>query len=212
MRDVVRAVMFDFGGVVTTSPFDAFAEYERRVGIEVGTIRSINARSSDTNAWARLERGELDVDGFNLAFEAEARAHGVDLDGAEVLACLRGRPRPRVVDAVRRCSAVLSTAIVTNNFVASPRFGTGPSDATFRELTGVVDAVVESARVGFRKPEPAFYEHALELLGVGADETVLLDDLGVNLKPARAMGMTTIKVVDADAAMDELGRIVGLRL
>jgi putative hydrolase of the HAD superfamily len=117
-----------------------------------------------------------------------------------------------VVDAVRRCSAVLSTAIVTNNFVASPRFGAGPSDATFRELTGVVDAVVESARVGFRKPEPAFYEHALELLGVGADETVLLDDLGVNLKPARAMGMTTIKVVDADAAMDELGRIVGLRL
>jgi len=164
MRDVVRAVMFDFGGVVTTSPFDAFAEYERRVGIEVGTIRSINARSSDTNAWALLERGELDVDGFNVAFEAEARAHGVDLDGAEVLACLRGRPRPRVVDAVRRCSAVLSTAIVTNNFVASPRFGTGPSDATFRELTGVVDAVVESARVGFRKPEPAFYEHALELL------------------------------------------------
>jgi putative hydrolase of the HAD superfamily len=212
MRVVVRAVMFDFGGVVTTSPFDAFAEYERRVAVEVGTIRSINARSSDTNAWARLERGELDVDGFIAAFEAEARAHGAELDGAEVLACLRGRPRPRVVEAVRRCSAVLSTAIVTNNFAAPPSAGAGPSDATFAELAGVVDAVVESARLGIRKPEPAFYEHALELLGVEPAQTVLLDDLGVNLKPARAMGMATIKVVEADAAMDELGRIVGLEL
>jgi len=212
MRAMVRAVMFDFGGVVTTSPFDAFADYERRVGVEIGTIRSINASSSDTNAWARLERGELDIDGFTVAFEAEARAHGVELEGAEVLACLRGRPRPRVVEAVRRCSAVLSTAIVTNNFVASPTVGAGPSDAIFGELAGVVDVVVESARVGFRKPEPAFYEHALELLGVEPAGTVLLDDLGVNLKPARAMGMRTIKVVDADAAMDELGRIVGLPL
>lgn len=212
MRVVMRAVMFDFGGVVTTSPFDAFADYERRVGVDVGTIRSINASSSDTNAWARLERGELDVDGFTVAFEAEARARGVELDGAEVLACLRGRPRPRVVEAVRRCSAVLSTAIVTNNFAAPPSAGTGPSDATFAELAGVVDTVVESARVGIRKPEPAFYEHTLKLLGVEPAQTVLLDDLGVNLKPARAMGMATIKVVDADAAMDELGRIVGLEL
>ncbi len=212
MRVVMRAVMFDFGGVVTTSPFDAFADYERRVGVDVGTIRSINASSSDTNAWARLERGELDVAGFTVAFEAEARARGVELDGAEVLACLRGRPRPRVVEAVRRCSAVLSTAIVTNNFAAPPSAGTGPSDATFAELAGVVDTVVESARVGIRKPEPAFYEHALKLLGVEPAQTVLLDDLGVNLKPARAMGMATIKVVDADAAMDELGRIVGLEL
>lgn len=209
MRAVVRAVLFDFGGVVTTSPFDAFAEYERRIGIEVGTIRSINARASDTNAWARLERGELDLDDFTSAFEEEARSVGVTLVGAEVLACLRGRPRPRVVEAVRRCSVDFATAIVTNNFVAS---GSDSTDRTFDELAGVVDVVVESARVGFRKPEPAFYEHALGLLGVEPADAVLLDDLGVNLKPARAMGMTTIKVVDPDAALEELGRIVGLPL
>jgi putative hydrolase of the HAD superfamily len=208
---VFDAVLFDFGGVVTTSPFDAFAEYERRLGVDVGTIRSINATAPDDNAWARLERGELDLTGFVAAFEAEARTAGVELSGEAVLACLAGRPRPRMVDAVRRCSEHLSTAIVTNNF--RPAGSSGPeAPHDFAGLLDVVDVVVESSVEGVRKPEPAFYLLALERLGVAPDRAVLLDDLGVNLKPARALGVTTIKVVDPDEAIDELAALLGLQL
>ena len=204
--------MFDFGGVVTTSPFDAFAEYEVRLGVEVGTIRSINARRPDANAWARLERGEIDLAGFVDAFEAEAREVGVELSGEEVLACLVGRPRPRVVEAVRRCSEHLATAIVTNNFRPAAALGSPSDPFDFAGLLDVVDVVVESSVEGVRKPEPAFYLLALERLGVEPGAAVLLDDLGVNLKPARALGITTIKVVDPDEALDELGVLVGLSL
>jgi len=209
--DVYRAVLFDFGGVITTSPFDAFAEYERELGIDVGTIRSINARSIDSNAWARLERGESDIPTFIEEFEQEAAQAGVELDGARVLACLQGQLRPRMVRALERCSALFATAIVTNNFhppTADPE--SSPSAQAFAALAAVVDVVVESSRAGVRKPEPAFYELALSRLGVSAHEAILLDDLGVNLKPARAMGMTTIKVVDPDEALEQLSALTGL--
>jgi putative hydrolase of the HAD superfamily len=206
----LRAVLFDFGGVILSSPFDAFAAYERRIGVPVGTIRTVNATAPDTNAWARLERSELTLAEFVAAFEAEAASLGHTLDGAEVLACLRGEVRPRMVEAIRRCRERYATALLTNNFVTgTPDWSSGGS---FHDLLGLFDVVVESSRVGYRKPEPRFYELALEELGVGAHEAVFLDDLGVNLKPARSMGMRTIKVVDPDAALDELASITGLDL
>jgi putative hydrolase of the HAD superfamily len=206
----LRAVLFDFGGVILSSPFDAFAAYEQRIGVPVGTIRSINATQPDTNAWAQLERGELSMAGFVAAFEAEAAALGHELDGNAVLACLRGEIRPRMVEAIRRCRERYATALLTNNFVTgTPDWSSGGS---FYDLLGLFDVVVESSRVGCRKPEPRFYELALEELGVAPSEAVFLDDLGVNLKPARVMGMRTIKVVDPDSALDELASITGLDL
>ena len=74
------------------------------------------------------------------------------------------------------------------------------------------DHVVESSKVGCRKPEPRFYEIACDLLGVEPSECVFLDDLGVNLKPAKAMGMTTIKVGAAEPAIAELERVLGIDL
>ncbi len=156
--------------------------------------------------------GEIDLAGFVDAFEAEAREVGVELSGEEVLACLVGRPRPRVVEAVRRCSEHLATAIVTNNFRPAGALGSPSDPFDFAGLLDVVDVVVESSVEGVRKPEPAFYLLALERLGVEPGAAVLLDDLGVNLKPARALGITTIKVVDPDEALDELGVLVGLSL
>jgi putative hydrolase of the HAD superfamily len=207
---VWRAVLFDFGGVITSSPFDAFASYEARVGLPDGFIRALNARDVHDNAWARLERNDFGVDEFIALFEAEARAAGGELDGAEVLACLRGELRPRVVSAVQTCALRFTTAILTNNFL------TGSDEwsptGTFAAVAEAVDVVVESSRVGCRKPEPRFYELALAEIGVAADEAVFLDDLGVNLRPARALGMATIKVVDPDAAMDELGALLGVDL
>jgi len=207
---VWRAVLFDFGGVITSSPFDAFASYEARTGLPDGFIRALNARDVHDNAWARLERNDVGVDEFIALFEAEARAAGGELDGAEVLACLRGELRPRVVAAVQTCASHFTTAILTNNFLT----GSDEWSATgaFGEVAAAVDVVVESSLVGCRKPEPRFYELALAEVGVAPGEAVFLDDLGVNLRPARDMGMATIKVGDPDAAMDELGALLGLDL
>lgn len=207
---MVSAVLFDFGGVILTSPFDAFAAYERRAGLPDGFVRRVNSTEPDTNAWARLERSELDVAGFVEAFEREAAALGEQVDGREVLACLAGELRPEMVEAVRRCAARFSTALLTNNVLDEE--ASSSSGGSFAGLLELFDVVVESSRVGVRKPEPRFYEIALEELGVPASEAVFLDDLGINLKPARAMGMHTIKVQDPHVAIAELEAVTGLSL
>ena len=205
-----RAVLFDFGGVILTSPFDAFARYERSRGVDEGAIRRINATNPDTNAWARLERAEVDLEAFAELFEAEARSLGYELSGHEVLACLRGEIRPEMVRAIEVLREDFAIGLLTNNFVSgNPEWSSGGS---FAELHDLFDVIVESSVVGCRKPEPAFYEYALDRLAIRADEAVFLDDLGVNLKPAAAMGMHTIKVTDAATALSELGRAVGVEL
>ncbi len=207
---MISAVFFDFGGVLLSSPFDAFAAYERRAGLEPDTIRRLNATNHHTNAWARLERGELDVETFVVEFEDEARATGVELDGRAVLECLRGELRPAMVQALRRCAASFRTALLTNNFVSgTPEWSSGGS---FAELVPLFDVIVESSNAGCRKPELRFYEIALERVGVPASEVVFLDDLGINLKPARELGMTTIKVGDPELAIDELQAVLGIPL
>jgi putative hydrolase of the HAD superfamily len=203
---VIRAVLFDLGGVILTSPFDAFAHYEREQGLPDGFIRGLNAADHLTNAWARLERNEVTLDEFAVLFEQEARAAGGQLDGQAVIALLAGEVRPAMVDAVRRCHGTLRTGLLTNNFVAMN--GDGPVG----QLLELFDVVIESSRVGIRKPEPEFYELACERLDVKPEEAVFLDDLGVNLKPAKAMGMTTIKVTDPDTAIADLEAAVGFPL
>jgi putative hydrolase of the HAD superfamily len=205
----IRAVIFDFGGVILTSPFEAFARYERDRGLPEGFLRDLNARNHHDNAWARLERSEVDIDAFATLFAAEALEAGHEVDGREVLELLVGELRDEMVTALRRCHERLSTALLTNNFV----IGNG-SNATGRmaEVFELFDVVVESSQVGLRKPDPAIYELVCDRLGIAPDEAVFLDDLGVNLKPARAMGMTTIKVVDPSTALDELESVVGFSL
>jgi putative hydrolase of the HAD superfamily len=227
---VIRAALFDFGGVIVAGPWDAFASYERDHGLPDGLLRRINATDPDTNAWARLERGEVDLDGFADLFEAEAAALGHTVDGHEVLGLLAGSAgsgavRPEMVEAVRRCSEHLITGLLTNNFISSegPGFGgriEAPDhqvddaglDGGMADLLGVFDAVIESSRVGVRKPDPRFYEIACATLEIEPNEAVFLDDLGVNLKPARALGMLTIKVVDPVDAITELEHVVGFPL
>ncbi len=209
----VRAVIFDFGGVLSTSPFEAFTRYERDNGLPEGLIRRLNATNPDANAWAKLERSEVDLAGFAELFEAEALAAGHTIDGAAVLCLLGGDLRPQMLEALRRCHDRLKTALLTNNFVPLD----APRDATRRAgLVGQVldhfDVVVESSRVSLRKPDPAIYRLVCDELGIDPAEAVFLDDLGINLKPARAMGITTIKVVDPDEAIAELEAVVGFPL
>lgn len=205
---MIEAVLFDFGGVVTNSPFEAFARYEAEQGLPHGLIRRINSTNPDTNAWAKLERNEVDRDGFTALFEAEGRALGYEVSAAAVLGCLDGRLRPQMVAAIEILAAgPHKLGLLTNNLV--------DRDSPISGMDTVLDwfdAVVESSKIGVRKPEPRFYEIACELLAVEATACVFLDDLGINLKPAAAMGMSTIKVVDPDVALAELEAATGVVL
>lgn len=210
MSEPIEAVFWDFGGVITTSPFEAFARYEREMGLPEGFIRRVNARNADGNAWAKLERSEVDVDRFCRLFEEEARALGGAVDGRTVLRLLSGEPRPEMVVALKAVARDYRTACLTNNVRGPAR--SPESAARIAEIMSVFDVVVESSKVGVRKPEPGFYEIACELVGVAPERVVFLDDLGVNLKPARAMGMRTIKVVSPAQAIAELEAALGRRL
>jgi putative hydrolase of the HAD superfamily len=207
-----RAVIFDFGGVILSSPFEGFARYERENALPEGLLRRLNATDPDTNALARLERNEVDQAGFAELFEAEARAAGHEIDGRAVLALLVGEVRPLMVEALRRCHDRLKTALLTNNFVLTDAPGQPRLEDAMAELADLFDVVIESSQVGLRKPDPAIYELVCRELGVEPREAVFLDDLGVNLKPARAMGMTTIKVDRPDQALSELEHVVGFPL
>ena len=210
----VRAVLFDLGGVLTESPMDGFAAYEVDAGLPSGLIRRLNATDPDANAWARYERGELDEAGFTQAFEAQAGAAGHRVEAARVLEVLHHAPlRPAMVEAVRRLRAAgLPLGLVSNNVRPMPRTG------DLGALLDLFDVVVESSVEGVRKPEPEIYRRALARLcaAVGTDlapaHCAYLDDLGVNLKPARALGMHTIKVVDPAAALAELAELTGVPL
>jgi putative hydrolase of the HAD superfamily len=201
--------MFDFGGVITSSPFEAFSRFEAEQGLPPDFIRTVNATNPDTNAWAQLERNHVDTDAFVALWSAEALSLGHQVDAREVLQCLAGRIRPEMVAAISACGdAGLKTACLTNNFGTA---GTthSPEAAAIYEL---FDAVLESRVLGVRKPDPRFYELACEAVGVTPPEAVFLDDLGINLKPARAMGMHTIKVVNSAQALSELRALTGITL
>jgi putative hydrolase of the HAD superfamily len=208
----IKAAFFDFGGVILSSPFEAFNGFEERNGLPRDLIRTINSTDPDTNAWARFERSEVGFDEFCDLFEAECREQGYEVAARDLMPLLAGEIRPAMVEAVRRCRERLTTACLTNNWVS---FDDLPADARADrrdEVLTLFHHIVESSKVGVRKPDPAFYEIACDWAGVEPTEVVFLDDLGVNLKPAAAMGMTTIKVTDPDAALAELEAVVGFPL
>ena len=211
---MIQAVIWDFGGVFTTSPFEAFARYEAERGIPVGTIRKINSTNHEHNAWAQFEQSRVDIHGFDELFAAEARALGHHIPGKDVLPLLAGDFRPDVIEALRRVkAAALRTGCITNNMPHNAAGGTAAGRSLYaREIMELFDVVIESAKIRIRKPNPKIYEMMCEQLGVAPPACVFLDDLGGNLKPARAMGMTTIKVESGPQAIAELEAATGLKL
>lgn len=211
----IDAVLFDFGGVITTSPFEAFNRYEASLGVPADTIRTINSTNPDDNAWAKMERNEVDLDGFSTLFEAEAAALGYTMSGQDVLGCLSGDVRPQMVAALDILKERVRIGCITNNM----RQGHGAGMArTEEQAARVADAmqrfevVIESSKVGLRKPDPRIYQLACREMGIEPARAAYLDDLGINCKPARALGMATVKVGDPEVALDELEAIVGFAL
>ena len=205
---MIEAVLWDFGGVLTTSPFEAFNRFESENDLPADFIRSINATNPETNAWAQLESSEITTEEFDEKFATEAATLGHEIRGQQVLGLLSGSVRPEMVNALKLIKAKMKIGCITNNVKNA---GTGPGMASNLEKASQVadvmalfDTVIESSKAGIRKPNPRIYEIACESMVIEPNEAVFLDDLGINLKPARALGMTTIKVLSADQALTEL--------
>ena len=208
---MIKAVIFDFGGVFTSSPFEAFARYEREHRLPENLIRRINSTEHENNAWALFERAEIDMDAFDKAFAAEARALGHEVPGKDVLPLLAGDFRPDMIEALRRIKTGFKTGCITNNMPHNAAGGTAAGRSMYaREVMELFDHVIESAKLAIRKPDPRIYRLMCEALDVAPEECVYLDDLGGNLKPARAMGMITIKVESGPQAIAALETATGM--
>jgi putative hydrolase of the HAD superfamily len=205
----VAGVLFDIGGVIQDSPLHAIARYERDHDVPANAINRAVVASGEMGAWSRLERGELTLDAWCAPFEADCRAHGVAVDGKRLMQYIAeaGRARPQMLRAVASLrQRGLRVGALTNNWA---REDTDPGPHRLRTH---FDVMIESQAVGLRKPDPRIYQLACRELGVAPTETAFLDDIGLNLKSARALGMHTIKVDDPDAALRELAALVGFDL
>jgi len=207
MSTDLQAVIWDFGGVLTSSPFEAFTRYEAEQGLPKDFVRSVNARNIHENAWAKLERSEVNADEFDALFRSESQALGHEVPGKDILGLLSGDIRPAVVAALEACKAHVKVGCITNN--APIGKGAGMSSDSNKaekvaEIMTVFDHVIESSKLGIRKPDPRIYALMCEALDVDPARCIYLDDLGINLKPARAMGMHTIKVLNEAQLLQDL--------
>ena len=212
-HSLVTAILWDFGGVFTSSPFEAFNTLEEHLGAPKDFIRQTNAINPDSNAWARFESNSVSLDEFDVLFAEESEARGHRIPGKDVIAMLSGSLRPRMVEVLKLCKQYYRVACITNNVKA----GEGPGMARGKDKADAIaqvmklfDLVVESSVEGVRKPNPEIYKIACDRLGVHCSQAIFLDDLGINLKPAKALGMQTIKVVSQDQAIDDLSALTGL--
>ena len=200
-----KAIIWDFGGVITSSPFDAFNEFEEVNGLPKDIIRTINSENPDMNAWAQFESNSITIGQFNDLFLKEAKAKGFDIKGRDIIKLLKGSIRENMVSFLRELKSDFKLGCITNNVKPSSEENT---DNETKEAMSIFDHVIESSIVGIRKPNPEIYMMSCDALNVSPDQCIYLDDLGINLKPARELGMTTIKVIQPEDAIQEVRNLL----
>ncbi len=200
-----KAIIWDFGGVITSSPFEAFNEFEEENGLPKDIIRTINSENPDMNAWAKFESNSITIDEFNDLFLDEAKAKGFDIKGRDIIKLLKGSIRKNMVSFLRELKSDFKLGCITNNVKSSSEENT---DNETKEAMSIFDHVIESSIVGIRKPNPEIYMMSCDALNVSPDQCIYLDDLGINLKPARELGMTTIKVIKPEDAIQEVRNLL----
>ena len=207
------SVFWDFGGVITSSPFEAFSNFELNNNLPKDFIRKVNSTNHKFNAWAQLEQSKINLEEFDVLFKKESKSLGYEVSGGQILNLLQGEIRPKMVNALEKLKKENFTlACLTNNFNSGDKNQSALDDIN-EERTKIMnnfDYIIESKELGIRKPDVEFYLKALEISGADPKKTIFLDDLGINLKPAKELGMTTIKVLDSDQALKELGNLVGI--
>ena len=207
------SIFWDFGGVITSSPFEAFNIFEKENNIPLDFIRKVNSTNPFNNAWAQLERSKISLKEFDLLFAKESKQLGREILGYEVLLLLQGTIRPRIVAAIKKFKELgFLQACLTNNFDSGDRDISALDDKNDERLKimDLFDFVIESKEVGVRKPSDEFYELALTKTKAIPEKTIFLDDLGINLKPAKLLKISTIKVVSEQQALDELSDLTGI--
>ena len=211
---MIKAVFWDFGGVITSSPFESFNRFEKENNIPENFLRRVNSSNPDDNAWAKLERSEVDLIKFNELFLEESKNLGHAVPGKEVIALLKGEVRPQMISALKSIKNRMIQACLTNNIQAMDKAFEGNVSASGKhdEVMQLFDFVIESSKENVRKPDPEFYLLACKRAKIEPNEAIFLDDLGINLKPAKELGMTTIKVIDPDEALDELQNFLDFNL
>src|SRR6202049_1487870 len=171
---MLEAVIWDFGGVLTSSPFEAFARFEVERGLPADIIRRTNANNHWENAWAKFERAEVDLEAFDRLFAAESLALGAEVRGKDVLPLLSGDLRPEIVEALRRVKTRFKTGCITNNLPANAIGSKGGRSIYAAEVMALFDHIIESAKIGLRKPDPRIYRMMVEALGVDPTAFVYL--------------------------------------
>ena len=213
---MIKAVFWDFGGVITSSPFEAFNNFEKDNNLPVDFLRQVNSTNPNNNAWAKLERSEVSLDEFDFLFEEESSNLGHTVKGKEVIALLQGQVRPEMVKALQKIQGNLIQACLTNNIqsLKEETFEEGNVSVSGKHdvIMELFDFVIESSKVNLRKPDPAFYKMACEKARIEPSEAVFLDDLGINLKPAKILGMETIKVINSTDALQELQQLISIKI
>ncbi len=200
-----KAIIWDFGGVITSSPFEAFNQFEEANGLPKDIIRTINSENPDTNAWAKFESNSITIDVFNDLFLKEAKAKGFDIKGRDIIKLLKGSIRKNMVSFLRELKSDFKLGCITNNVKSSSEEN---NDNETKEAMSLFDHVIESSIVGIRKPNPEIYMMSCDALKVSPDQCIYLDDLGINLKPARELGMATIKVIQPEDAIQEVRNLL----
>lgn len=200
-----KAIIWDFGGVITSSPFEAFNQFEEANGLPKDIIRTINSENPNTNAWAKFESNSITIDVFNDLFLKEAKAKGFDIKGRDIIKLLKGSIRKNMVSFLRELKSDFKLGCITNNVKSSSEEN---NDNETKEAMSLFDHVIESSIVGIRKPNPEIYMMSCDALKVSPDQCIYLDDLGINLKPARELGMTTIKVIQPEDAIQEVRNLL----
>ena len=204
-----KAIIWDFGGVITSSPFEAFNKFELSNNLPKDIIRSINSENSDNNAWAKFERNDIDLNEFDELFSIEASNKGYEISGKSVVKLLSGDIRKSMVDFLLLLKKNFKLGCITNNIQNDKNDRINHlNDAS--KVMEIFDHIIESSKVGLRKPDPKIYYMSCDALGVNPKECIYLDDLGINLKPAKKIGMTTIKVIDPDDAIREVKNYIKL--
>ena len=200
-----KAIIWDFGGVITSSPFEAFNKFEEANSLPKDIIRTINSENPDMNAWAQFESNSITIGQFNDLFLKEAKAKGFDIKGRDIIKLLKGSIRENMVSFLRELKSDFKLGCITNNVKSSSQENT---DNETEEVMSIFDHVIESSIVGIRKPNPEIYMMSCDALNVSPDQCIYLDDLGINLKPARELGMTTIKVIQPEDAIQEVRNLL----
>ena len=207
------SVFWDFGGVITSSPFEAFSNFELNNNLPKDFIRKVNSTNHKFNAWAQLEQSKINLEEFDVLFKKESKSLGYEVSGGQILNLLQGEIRPKMVNALEKLKKENFTlACLTNNFNSGDKNQSALDDINEerKKIMNKFDYIIESKELGIRKPDIEFYLKALEISGADPKKTIFLDDLGINLKPAKELGMTTIKVLDSDQALKELSNLVGI--